>query len=525
MEEHFISVAMRRYLAPEWLVDEGTVKASFGQTWWYEHVCTDAETDLLRLTGGVHTVRMAVCKADGNDIVVVVDRAVIDQSSLAAKSSDPLKWDERPLVLCRLPGAKDSGATLALLHSPVDRQNAQLSVFRMGAGGVPVLLASIDWSIPRIPLDPKEPGGQVALALECVGQVWQTNASQTTALNWVRTNRNFDTVHISLPDGASDKVQTSELLASKAVSASASKLSLSRSLPDGTGPVIWARSAQSMGKFPVHAQRHVAALFSSVDAGVGRAVEQLQFAHVLGPASTKVGNEKALDGVANVRLVEFELPSQIVGSGSAIPLAFQFAYFDLESIGYAVGTRQLSFYLRLVGSTAARKALKELELGLRADESTGTQAGWKPVKVSRQTAGTEVVAVQLDMQLDANWNATISKGRWLTAAGADEELNVLSASEQLINAAQPDAQGLALKVVQSPGQDELWFEIGMLASSTAESGFAGKVDFDWFFGQSRDAILDGMAAGATDPASLRTMREAQARVIAVSPPIAITKES
>lgn len=85
-------------------------------------------------------------------------------------------------------------------------------------------------------------------------------------------------------------------------------------------------------------------------------------------------------------------------------------------------------------------------------------------------------------------------------------------------------QGLALKVVQSPSQNELWFEIGMLVSSSAESGFGGRVDFDWFFGQSRDAILDGLAAGATDPASLRTMREAQARVIVVSPPIPVTNE-
>lgn len=521
MEEHFISVAMRRYLAPEWLVDEGPVNASFGQTWWYEHVCTDAETDLLWLEGGSHTVRMAVCKAEGNDIVVVVDRAVVDQSALAASSSDPLKPDTHPLVLCRLPGAKDSGATVALLHSPVDRQNAQLSVLLMGTGGVPVLLASIDWSIPRIPLDTKEPGVQVALALNCVGQVRQTNASQTTALNWVRTNRNFDTVYISVPDGASDKAQASELLASKAVSASASKLSLSRSLPDGTVQVIWARSAQSMGNFPVHAQRHVAALFSSMDTGVGRPVEQLQFAHMLGTSSTKVGNGKALDSVANARLVELELPSQIVGSGSAIPLAFQFAYFDLESIGHAAGRRYLSFHLRLVGGTAARKALRELELGLRADESTGSQAGWKTVKVSRDSDGTELVALQLDMELDGNWNVTVTKGRWLTAAGAEETLNTLAAGAQLINGALLDAQGLALKVVRSPGEDELWFEIGMLASSDAESGFFGKVDFDWFFGQSRDAILDGVAAGATDPASLRAMREAQARVIAVSPPIAI----
>jgi hypothetical protein len=523
MEEHFISVAMRRYLAPEWLVDEGPVNASFGQTWWCEHECTNAETNLLWLNGGSHTVRMAVCKVEGNDIVVVVDRAVVDQSALAALSSDPLNPDTKPLVLCRLPGAKDSGATVALLHSPVDRQNAQLSVFLIGTSGVPVLLASIDWSIPRIPLDLKEPGVQVAFALECVGQVRQTNASQTTALNWVRTNRNFDTVHISVPDGPSDKVQASELLASKAVSASTSKLSLSRSLPDGTRQAIWARSAQSTGQFPVHTQRHLAALFSSMDTGVGRPVEQLHFAHMLGASSSKVGSEKVLDGVANARLVELELPSQIVGSGSAIPLAFQFAYFDLESIGHAVGTRYLSFHLRLVGTNAARKALKELELAVRADESTGSEAGWKTVKVARDSDGTELVALQLDLELDRTWKATATKGRWLTAAGAEETLTILNDGGQLVNRARPDAQGLTLKVVRSAGQGELWLEIGMLASSSVESGFGGKVDFDWFFGQSRDAILDGVGAGATDPSSLRVMREAQARVIAVSPPIAITQ--
>lgn len=238
----------------------------------------------------------------------------------------------------------------------------------------------------------------------------------------MRTNRNFDTVHISLPDGTNAKARASELLAGRTMSASASKLSLVRSLPNGARQAIWVRSSQSMARFPVHAQRHVAALFSSMNAGIGRPIEQLQFAHVLGGASTKVGDEKALDGVAKARLVEFELPSQIVGSGSAIPLAYQFAYFDLESIGHAAGTRHLSFHMRLVGSTATRKALKELEFGLRADESTVSQAGWKMLKVSRNSAGTEVVALQLDMQLDMNWKATISKGRWLTAAGAEEDL-------------------------------------------------------------------------------------------------------
>jgi hypothetical protein len=525
MEEHFISVAMRRYLAPEWLVDEGPVNASFGQTWWHEHKCSAVKTSLLWLAGGAHHVDVATCKADGNDIVVVIDRAVVDQSALAASSSDPLNPDTRPLVLCRLPGAKDRDATLALLHSPVDRQNAQLSVFLMGTGGVPVLLASIDWSIPRIPLDPQEPGVQVALVLDCVGQVSRTNASQTTALKWVRTNRNFDANYFGGLAGGRDRLLAAEVQATWGRATHILKLD-SRN-PADLGRSIWARSEQSTQGFPVHAQRHVAALLSSVDKGVGRAVEQLREAHMLKGVGTDVAGAAWLndEGTANVRLLEFELPSQIVGFGSAIPLAFQFAYFDLASIGHSAGTRHLSFHLRLVGSTAARKALRELELGLRADESTGTQAGWKTIKVSRDAAGAELVALQLTMELDENWNAMVTKGHWLTAAGAEEVLNILPAGAQLVNgAALLDAQGLALKVVRSPGQDELWFEIGMLASSAAESGFDGKVDFDWFFGQSRDAILDGVAAGAIDPASLRAMREAQARVIAVSPPIAITKE-
>ena len=95
---------------------------------------------------------------------------------------------------------------------------------------------------------------------------------------------------------------------------------------------------------------------------------------------------------------------------------------------------------------------------------------------------------------------------------------------ELVPAGAAGPEGLGLRIEEA-GPSELWFEIGLLASSSAASGFGEAVDFDWFFGQSSAAILDGVAAGATGEASLRLMSEAQARVVAVSPPIALTKET
>ena len=82
--------------------------------------------------------------------------------------------------------------------------------------------------------------------------------------------------------------------------------------------------------------------------------------------------------------------------------------------------------------------------------------------------------------------------------------------------------GLAL-AIQDAGADELWLEAGLIAGTDRTYGFGKIVDFDWFFGDSSTVALDGLASGATEPASLRLMQEAQARVTAVSPAIPFQK--
>lgn len=542
MEEHFVSVAMRRVLDPVWLVDEDNVSVSFDDTWWSEHACTGGKDVIIELADAAAKLAINAiwCEPDGPDIVVFVDRAVVDLSALYVKPSDPseqvtLKPDPKPLVLCRIPGGIAGKAILAFMHTPVDRQNASLSVFLLPRsddrahqkhGNLPLLLGGIDWSIPVLPADPQQADGPKAMfVMQAPNNRVRTSASQPTAMNWVRTNRNFDMVNVGGLDGR-DRLDVRSMVAIRGTEEEEGLLSVMCTARADRDKDVWIRSSQSTGNFPVHAQRHVAALFSTFDDGLGRPVEQLLFSHMLTGVSTVINDKDGFAQASKLRLVEFEVPAQIIGfipgQSAALPEAFRFSYFDLMSIGKTAGDRCLSLHFRVIGAKIARSNLRSLKIGLRADDARA----WQPLELTRPAnAKAEVVALQLDLMLDAEWGASIRRGRWLTATGGSEELElpVPNTTLPLASFDSVKPEGFAL-TVQDAGENELWFEIGLLVASSPTFGFGGAVDFDWLFGSSGNSILDGLSAGATSESSLRMMYEAQARVISVSPSIPILDE-
>lgn len=560
-QEHFFGVALRRYLDPEWLVDEGEPSDSrFDRAVRVTFADGTGAMKLSRqnpITGLVTELTAARCRRVDRAIAIDVNRCVIDDTVIP-NFGDPVDTDF--VTLCLLDeyfdekGIAAGRGDLAFMHVPLDEKRASLSVYLLprqgalrGSGSAPALLGSVDWTMPRTPEAATKvgEGSPVRISLyfeDASGTAVRpvpTAVSGTTALNWARTNRNFEAVFTSSGADEAAHIRSADLIARIDAEDEHIKLSFERSalaahgVPAGK---LYVRSWQADNRFPGHAQRHVAALFSRTYRGLGRTAEQLASAHLLCGRTTAIYDVRATENVDHVRLAEFEVPAAIVGYAeqwATIPEALRHAYFDLVAIGFerckeaTLGAHQknltftFSFHARLIGSSASLEKLHELELGVRTDDPAKSVSS---IKFARPGTFTEPLrALEFDLELNSGGVPVVQRAVLIGASGARIDA-VMPAKRSFDDLDKDDlgVKGLVFSIQHATGATELWLEIGLLASArdgNAARGFSAPLDFDWFFGNEEADFTS-----ALKEERLRQLHEAQARLVSVSPPIPIVRE-
>lgn len=528
LEEHFLSVGLRRYLHPHWLVS--TIKKQsppdFSSNCWIQFPATQAT-----LTIGQDAGLIRVVEFDASEHrEVTLDWRVLDPTVSVGKR----------MKLVSLPLVNDlAGWQCALLHTPVNDRRAVLAVFLVppetleeerGAGNAPKLLASIEWNLPagfgwdHLVLEAKEAKDLWSCAV---------GVSQTTAMHWARTNRNFATVMAAgeklLETGKSWPVAALQARLKKTGNAKKTEETLEFATLTAPADSLWLRPTQAAQPYPTHTQRHLALLFSEMRSGLGRSLERPTALHMLGAKSLTMA-EGTVPDVSNtrVRVIEFETPAIILGHGSdAIPDHYKYGYLDLVATGVVPAKPEnkvlLSLNLRVIASSTTRTELTELRLHLRPESTTASSGN---VLVLHPTVGKELATLDVGLKLDAQGAAEVLKPSQVYALGQRDEIAAEWLGAPWGTDATTGIKGLAITVESATFKDgnprELWLEVSMLASSYDDKnhvhhGFNSTLDLDWFFGT--DPLSSDTAANADE---LRELKEVQARIISVSPGISVT---
>lgn len=546
MEEAFVSVALRRYLHPAWLVrrqkPQDLANLPIESSWWFKWDKLKWDTPTGDTLPQLPLLQLR--KADSNFVAFVsVVRKTDAAGSWLVLQVNPQLIDETvpdtepPLEFARLP---DTSQPLVLMHQPQADRLSSLAVLVAPTDDAPTddapheLVASIEWSVPKA-------FGATTLVASTDSKVQPVNASLPTAMRWGRIGRDFDRVFIGT-DTDADGVRVDELAAlshaqpSKPPSAQPSARSVV--LIHGEQEV-WVRSRQSAQRFPGATQRHVGALFSRVIAGLGRPTEQLLEARLSHGRSLLWKDNPAWP--EQLRLVEFELPSRpfaFMPDGSAAPPAeFRHAFHDLVAIdrldsrgnnGQEIPDNRWSFHIRLIGSGSTLQRLDAVTLTLEL--LVGDR--WDNVlpiiiHLARPTQAATATAHALALEIEQSLTGTprTVKAHWITdqgeAVACDDPIDQ-GGRPLVVMESRPRGLRLSLTDVGlgSGAKAELWGESALLVSPVArKAGFGSGIDFDWFFGRQDDlAPVD-----AVRRAALQTLAEAQARVIAVSPPITIER--
>ncbi|VVM46793.1 hypothetical protein [Pseudomonas fluorescens] len=515
LEEHFLSVGLRRYLHPHWLVS--------GIDWQNPPDLT--RNCWIQLPGMQGSLSLG-SGGGAMDLVKIDMSATAWEVTLDWRIMDITATGDQRMSLLRLPTAKAfTGWQCALLHAPMSERRALLSVFLVpptaeerGAGNAPKLLASIEWTLPaghgfadvQVPAQDKH--------------MWTCEIclSQSTSMHWARTNRNFATVFVA--DG--NPLEMGKPRQVKDLQARLEDGALKFNARESANGRLWLRPAQGMQPFPTHTQRHLALLFSEVRSGLGRPLERPTALYMLGSNSLQ-GISGVVPDVKNgrVRVVEFETPAIIIGRGAvSIPDQYKFGYLDLVAPGIAVppasGARTLlSLNMRLVANLEARSRVVELRLGLRPESTKTSEVGVLELK---STSVSEWATFGVDLSVDGTGKVQV-----LAAWAVDRDGMRQAVDAQWLGIPwNTDAmQGLVMTVEPAKFKDgldrELWLEVAMLATSLTEGnsarhGFNSTLDLDWFFGA--DPLSPDTAASED---ALRGLHEVQARIISVSPLISM----
>ncbi|MDR0279425.1 MAG: hypothetical protein LBJ37_16225 [Paucimonas sp.] len=532
LEEHFLSVGLRRYLHPHWLVS--TIRKQsppdFSGNCWIQFPATRATLTIGQDAGLIR--------------VVEFDASTHPEVTLDWRVLDPTVSVGKRMKLVSLPLVNDlAGWQCALLHTPVNDRRAVLAVFLVppetldeerGAGNAPKLLASIEWNLPA--------GFRWDHLVLEANDLWScaVGVSQTTAMHWARTNRNFATVMAAgeklLETGKSLPVTDLQARLKKTGNAKKIEETLEFAALAAPADSLWLRPTQAAQPYPTHTQRHLALLFSEMRSGLGRSLERPTALHMLGAKSLTMA-EGTVPDVSNtrVRVIEFETPAIILGHGSnAIPDHYKYGYLDLVAPGVVLPnpgkTVLVSLNLRVVASPTARKELTELQLRLRPE---GAEAGKGALLRLARAPGSDLAT--LDVKLSFMGDVASVEAWQVNAQGLRQSIEAKLGES---NWGAGEVLGLAMTVESATFKDgnprELWLEVSMLASSYDDKvgnedgnedddknpvrhGFNSTLDLDWFFGT--DPLSSDTAANAE---ALRELKEVQARIISVSPGISLT---
>ncbi|HTO30182.1 MAG TPA: hypothetical protein VL202_03220 [Pararhizobium sp.] len=529
LEEHFLGISMRRYIDPNWTIDNRPSDPSSldaERCWWIDPDPVLAPSkELLGYTAHGIDAPLLKLTFDGTVFFVHTMKAAVDGMAGAA---------DKDVVIARW--ERGFAENLSILHQPVAPGRYSTSVFvipkenqgnvRRGRSNTPLLICNFEWGPPERKPNPKdagEPGaakGPVTVTLKASGaKVRSTMASAATFLAWTRMGRNFDITYS--PDFATStpvlrELPTRDLLGN--IDSSESTLTLARS---GIGET-WLCSSTLLKPYPLHVQRHLAVLTTGYLREPGRPVEEYSRSALL------LGRRSAhLSGIGGqedcLRIVEFETPAAILCSSEVpAPETYLKAYFDLVATGFGTesGPASARLFFRFAGQPEHLRKFTTLRITL-AYGNGGTDGGLVRHAIAAPLGNSDAAfAIGMELCIERSEPAAklayrsamlMSDGETVPAQhpAPDNEHGLLGADNH------NPGFFVSLAAEGDAGAGEFWTDVSLLHSPRPTCD--GRFDFDWLFSKA------GGAEPALDvaPAGLNTMVEAQARIIAVSPPVPI----
>jgi hypothetical protein len=524
LEEHFMGVSLRRYLDPRWAI--GTWQAGVLEPeycWWIELSADPCVLDFGKLTNW-----LTIIAGDGF-LEIQVAKIAIDPTPV----EDKLK---RQVPLARF--SPHLVQQLVLLHQPVATNRYSTSILAIPVGvaagsgvasdALPVTLATFEWS-PRWIDDAKSPpeveailDGKLAPPDGVSWTAWRCMTSAPTLLSWTRSGRDHDLWQQFSPDFGvlEDKVDIADL---EANFDSTTGL-LTPNIGDPATNLWLASSTFAEPNMPVHVHRRLAVVTTRFARGGGRPMEIYHGARLLDGAAATFPPIN-IQAPQRCRLVEFETPAMILTDkdSQAVPLTYRSAYFDLTATGYQYAdpdsgaANSLEFYFRFVGSPGHLKTLTALAITLEQPQTARDRATpdiLAPLLFSDKISFMPVRAGAVPLALRLRFFKDLASAWWL---GSDGKLTQVSKVASL--ARWDFGDGVMLKLSgQLKDGGEFWADVSLLHSKPQFATDQDRFDFDWLFTGAENME----PASAARPDALRKMTEAQARIIAVSPPMPVT---
>jgi hypothetical protein len=508
LEEHRLSVALRRYLDHRWLVSDERDGDSAASTipvdlpWWID-LDQSVDQSQLKLKYSDQDVLLEIAAPkDGDAWEITVPARRLD------------KTDTRQAKLITIGKiTNERRVRFAVLHAPLEPGRATLSVFVIpasgdaqvadGIGNTPLMLASVEVSVPD---------GVTSLSVPSGARSYRTSASPVTAMNWTRTGRNFELVYTG-----NDRDELPRTVATDRIVMRRKEQQRYDFVHRDTDEVLHIEPSTGRKPMPLYVQRHQALLVTRLAKGRDRVLEVHDdfirfFSRTPQPAT----------GAHAVRVVEFETP--------ALPLAwnvpqelerFRSAYFDLHSrlgvpskdVPADSPPQGFSLYLRPLGE--AGKKLQQLHLSLQLLRRD--KAAVEPIRISAVLKPS--AAILLGIAIDV-FHDQLPVLREIRGGGVEVPLND---GQVKTNVDLQQAQAVEITIEGATGvNSEMWSDISLL---TAPSGLAKsdptRINYDWLFTGSRSS--KPLPAEAVAEPGLHAMVEAEARIVCVSPPIPIER--
>lgn len=497
LEEHFMSVALRRYLDPRWLIDDDPPisrgPVAIGRPCWLQF------DEGFTVSAGPLAV-LGVQRSDAGWAAEFNPVAV-----------DP-KGPQDLLMEALATAGAGFAEELALLHLPIEEGRASLTLLALPAPGLrrstragniatapdndlPHVLASFEWSVPD---------GVTELTISKDVPVRPTSASPVTRMNWTRTGKSFDVLYARDRAGVEGPVYVATL-GGVIDRAKRTATVVRRDAPNEPLHLL-----THMEGNPLFVHRHLAVVITVMAGGIGRPMEVYRTARrVVGSTLPRLdlGDQAA----SAMRVVTFETPARPVGFNTSLP-GMQSAMFDLYAVmgdkyENATPPRGVTFTYRPLGGS-----LKSLGFSI-------TYAG-QPA----QRIGIDLETAHQTVTPTAVHFSVIDKTvRWTVVFpdGSTQEKTIASTLD--LDLTKPmRLQNEKIEVrpegFTSPGgtiYGEYWGDISMLTVPLVDNDPAS-FEWNWLF-----TGRDLGASDAVQAARLVSMAEAEARIVAVSPPIPI----
>ncbi|QQN65260.1 hypothetical protein JIR23_05525 [Bradyrhizobium diazoefficiens] len=533
-EEMFIGAAMRRYIDPNWTT--GASRDALGldgeRCWWIVPKQPGSPPEKLLsylLPGNDRPFSLLVLAQNDKCVEVKTSRLAVDGVGASVTN------EEGDLVTI-LKFEKSRLLSLAILHQPVAPGRYSTSVFvtdnsantERGEINAPLMLASFEWSPPVEDADGRPKPTSVTISADKMS-AYATLASAPTFVRWTRTGRDFDFLHLPAVE-TDDKGTESWKVQRRHVRELVAALDpkdghLSFSL-NGVEEAAWLCPSTFDNPFPIHVHRHLGVITSYFLKELGRPAELFaQTALVrdkkvilVAPDGSTIDTGKKLPRDHAIRVVEFETPAQILCDRNVnVSLKYKEAYFDLLSTGFdGENPTRIHLYFRIVGPPSHQRLLSGLRVNLRP-AVFGDKIAPKPIALKwTNQPQSFVLGIHLTLQQKGKASENLPTAVEARLLRSDGSMDVVT--DSLPAPVRITDRGLFASIETTmPAGHECWTDVSLL-HSTGEIASAG-LDFDWLFSPAGDEE----PAVSVAPASLNMMREAQARVVAVSLPIPVAR--